>query len=67
VSKTLLIAGLSLTLFGALVLAWRDLIAKSPTWNSMGTEWHSRKRLALFGFPMIGVGTILQIVGVALS
>jgi hypothetical protein len=67
VSKTLLITGLTLTVVGVLVLAWLDLTARPPTYDTLASEWQPRRRLAWLGFPMIGVGTIFQIVGVAFS
>ena len=65
--KTLLIVGLTLTLLGALVLAWRDLTAKKLTWDTLNSEPGARRRLAWVGFPLIAAGTVIQIVGVAIT
>jgi len=67
VDKTLAIVGLALTLIGALVLAWRDLTAKKLTWDTLNSEPGKRRRLAWVGFPLIAVGSIIQIVGVAIT
>lgn len=61
------IVGLALTLGGALVLAWLDLTAKRPTWDTLVTEWERRRRYAWIGFPAIALGSILQIVAVVLD
>lgn len=65
--KTLAIVGLALTLIGALVLAWRDLTAKKLTWDILSSEPGIRRKLAWIGFPLIAVGSIIQIIGVAIS
>lgn len=65
--KTLAIVGLALTLVGALVLAWRDLTAKKLTWDTLNSEPGERRRLAWVGFPLIAVGSIIQIIAVAIS
>lgn len=65
--KTFAIAGLALTLTGALLLAWRDLTAKKLTWDTLNSEPGARRRLTWVGFPLIAVGTMIQIVGVAIT
>jgi hypothetical protein len=60
--KPLMIAGLALTVAGALLLAWVDLTAKRPTWDSLVTEWQRRRKFATTGFALIAIGTALQIV-----
>jgi hypothetical protein len=64
---TLAIVGLGLTLVGALVLAWRDLTAKRLTWDTLNSEPSKRRRLAWIGFPLIAIGSVIQIVGVAVG
>jgi hypothetical protein len=63
-SKTLTAAGLLLTLIGAGVLSWRDLggpgFAK-PDYRALLGGF--RRREAWLGFPLIALGTILQLVG----
>jgi uncharacterized membrane protein len=70
--KTLMIAGLVLTLLGALVLAWRDLrggagkkgTGKKVVWDDL-PKGIPRTREAWIGFPLIALGTLLQIIAVA--
>lgn len=61
-AKILLITGLALTLAGALVLAYRDLHPKERTYaeNLFGFP----RREVWVGFPLIAVGSALQILGV---
>jgi hypothetical protein len=59
------IVGLSLILVGSTFLAWRDLTAKRPTWSSQVAEPSARRRAAWIGFPMIALGSALQIIAVA--
>lgn len=56
-----------MTLVGALVLAWLDLTAKRPTWDSLVSDWEHRRRFAWIGFPAIAAGTILGIVALAID
>jgi hypothetical protein len=65
--KTLLIVGLALTVAGAFLLAWPELTAGEPTYESLLEDWRWRRRFARVGFPAIAVGTALQIVAVALD
>jgi hypothetical protein len=65
--KALLIVGLAFTVVGALVLAWADLTGKMPTYDTLITDWRRRRRYALIGFPAIALGTVLQVVAVALD
>jgi hypothetical protein len=65
VSTAFLIAGLLTTLAGACVLSLRDLgggrgFAK-PTWGAV-VEGLPRREATL-GFPLIALGTVLQIMG----
>lgn len=62
--KALTITGLTLTVTGALLLAWVDLTARRPTYDSLVTEWQRRRRFATTGFALIGIGTTIQIVAV---
>jgi hypothetical protein len=67
--KTLTIAGLALTVAGALILSWRDLSSgrgmRPPTWADAKDGFPRRE--ALVGFPLIVLGSLLQIAGVATS
>lgn len=65
VSKVLSIIGLALTVLGALVLAYRDLRPRRQTWDSAAVGFPRRE--AWIGFPLIALGSGLQIVGVVLS
>jgi hypothetical protein len=65
VARSLAISGLTLTIVGAFVLAWLDLSGKRRTWATLVTEPAERKRAAWLGFPLIVVGSALQIAGVA--
>jgi preprotein translocase subunit Sss1 len=65
--KVLMIVGLALTVIGALVLAWVDLTAKKPTWDSLVTEWQRRRKFATTGFALIAAGTIVQVVAIPLD
>ena len=64
-SKTLSILGLALTILGALVLALRDLRPREVNYD--GVLQGFPRREAWIGFPLIAIGSALQIVGVALS
>lgn len=61
------IVGLALTVAGALVLVWADLTATAPTWNSLVSDWKRRRQYALIGFPLIALGSAVEIVGLAIS
>jgi hypothetical protein len=66
--KSLTIVGLAMTLFGAAILSLTDLrgrSARKPTWDDLG-KGLSRSE-ARFAFPLIAVGSALQIVGVLLA
>jgi hypothetical protein len=65
----LLIIGLALTLFGALILSWRDIRGsrKPPTWNDFADPHFLGNVLARPGFVLIALGSALQIAGVAIS
>jgi hypothetical protein len=63
--KALSVIGLALTVIGALVLAWVDLTAKTPTWNSLVTEWRRRRKFATTGFALIAAGTAVQIIAIS--
>ena len=64
-------AGLVLTLLGALILSARDLNlgryvrAPKPSYETLKEGFPRRE--AKWGFPLIALGTILQLVGLALS
>jgi hypothetical protein len=68
-SKWLLITGLALTLAGALILSWRDLRRgrgmKQPPWDDASRGFPRTE--AKIGFPLIAVGSALQIAGVAIA
>lgn len=64
--KTLLIVGLALTTAGAFTLAYRDFRPKPGTYQTLYYGF-PRTKEAWISFPLIVLGTILQIVGVALS
>jgi hypothetical protein len=72
-SQWLSIAGLALTLAGAAILAWRDLRRVSARRATGGKstmfdlEYGFRRPEAWIGFPLIAVGSVLQIIGVAVS
>jgi uncharacterized membrane protein len=67
--KALMIVGLVLTLFGALVLAWRDLRGGRGPKATYDDVLHGmpRTRQAWIGFPLIALGTLLQVIAVALE
>lgn len=66
-ARALAIAGLALTFLGALVLAWRDLRRgrgiKPPTFGDL--KLGLPRPEPSVGFPLILVGTALQIASVA--
>lgn len=68
-SRALAIVGLALTLVGAAVLSLRDLRRgrgmKKPTWEDL--EHGLPRREAIIGFPLIALGSALQIASVATS
>jgi len=61
------IVGLGLTVLGALVLAWLDLTAQQPTWDTLVTEWRRRRRYAWLGFPAIALGAVLEVLALAIG
>jgi hypothetical protein len=66
-AKALLITGLAFTLAGALVLAWFDLRGGAKvTWDD-AAHGMPRRREAQIGFPLIAIGSALQVAGVAAS
>jgi hypothetical protein len=68
VSRWLTVAGLALTLVGAAILSWGDLRGRSitnPTWDDLKRGLPRGE--AKFGFPLIVVGSALQICGVVLD
>ena len=65
-SQWLSIAGLALTLAGAAILAWRDL--RGGRIGTFDDVLHGFPRLeARIGFPLIAVGSALQIVAVVIA
>ena len=54
-----------MTILGALVLAFRDLRPRERTYNELALGFPRRE--AWLGFPLIALGSGLQIVGVALA
>lgn len=67
VATAVSIFGLGVTVAAALVLAWADLTATTPTWDSLVSDWRRRRRYALIGFPAIAVATALQILALAID
>ena len=64
----LTITGLALTVLGALVLAWRDLRGVRGRVVTYGdVKAGLPRREAWVGFPLIALGSLLQIVAVALD
>lgn len=63
--RALLIVGLSMTVFGALALSWRDLRGGGQfTWRD-AERGFPRTGAAWIGFPLIAIGATLQIIAVA--
>jgi hypothetical protein len=60
--KSVTIVGLALAILGAFLLAWVDLTAKRPTWDSLVMEWTRRRKFATTGFGLIAAGTVVQVV-----
>lgn len=62
-SQWLSVAGLTLTLVGAAILSLRDLRGGRPTtWNEAARGFPRVE--ARLGFPLIAIGSALQIIGV---
>jgi hypothetical protein len=58
-----MLLGLGLTLLGALVLSWSDLRGgRRVTWDDAAKGFPRRE--AWLGFPLIVIGTALQLVAV---
>lgn len=68
-SEALTIGGLSVTAAGALILVMRDLTRgrgfKTPVWDDVAAGMPRPE--AKFGFSLILVGTVLQIIGTAIG
>jgi propanediol dehydratase large subunit len=62
-AKIVSVVGLAVTIVGALVLAWRDLRPRRTPWDQAAVG--NPRREAWVGFPLIALGSGLQIVGVA--
>jgi hypothetical protein len=65
--RALLIVGLSLTVCGALALSWRDLRGGGQATYDEVRRGLPRTGAAWIGFPLIAIGTTLQIIAVATS
>lgn len=65
-AKTISVVGLSLTILGALVLAFRDLRRQRE--RSYNDVLHGfPRRETWIGFPLIALGSAAQIVGVVIA
>lgn len=64
-AKGVIVAGLALTIAGAFTLSWRDLLGKAFSMSELGGP--GRQRAAWVGFPLIAVGSVLQMTGVLLD
>ena len=64
--RALMLIGLALTLLGALILSWSDLAGhRKVVWDNLAKGLPRRE--ALLGFPLIAIGTIVQMVAVAVE
>jgi hypothetical protein len=67
-AKVASIVGLCLTIFGALVLSFRDLRGRRGRPATYGDVYSGfRRKEAWIGFPLIVLGSGLQVLGVVLN
>jgi hypothetical protein len=62
-SQCLTVAGLTMTLIGAAMLSWWDLVGGGKTTIGSLERGLPRTRSSRIAFPLIALGTALQIVG----